>query len=154
MSADFKPTLDGYKDLKPFVFWAQTTLPTVFDDSLSYYEVLTKLAKMVNVLLENTDTAEHNIEALATVFGQLQDYVNHYFDSLDVSAEVDAKLDNMVADGTLDAIIQPIVEHYTSEVIDDVVHSQLSNVVSEQIGPEVANQIDRPRCKRAAAICR
>ena len=142
MAADFKPTLDGYKDLKPFVFWAQTTLPTVFDDSLSYYEVLTKLTKMVNVLLENTDTAEHNIEALATVFTQLQDYVNHYFDSLDVSAEVDKKLDEMVADGTLNEIILPIVQHYTEEIIDDVVHEQLSAVVSEQIGPEVANQID------------
>ena len=142
MSADFKPTLDGYKDLKPFVFWAQTTMPTVFDDSLSYYEVLTKLTKMVNVLLENTDTAEHNIEAIAAVFAQLQNYVNHYFDSLDVSAEVNKRLDLMVEDGTLDAMILPIVEHYTSEVIDDVVHAQLSEVVSEQIGGAVANQID------------
>lgn len=114
----------------------------MFDDSLSYYEVLTKLTKMVNVLLENTDTAEHNIEVIAETYIKLQDYVNHYFDSLDVSAEVDNRLDEMVEDGTLDAIIQPIVEHYTSEVIDDVVHAQLSAVVSEQIGGAVAEQID------------
>ena len=142
MSADFKPTLDGYKDLKPFVFWAQTTMPTVFDDSLSYYEVLTKLTKMVNVLLENTDTAEHNIEAVVEVFEQLQDYVNHYFDDLDVTEEVNAKLDQMAEDGTLSEIIMPLIARYLDETVPEIVDARLSVVVHDQLPDVVSQQID------------
>lgn len=143
MGADFKPVLDGYANLRPFMFWAQTTLPTVFDDSLSYYEVLTKLCKMVNVLLENTDTAEHNIEAIADAYGKLQDYVNHYFDTADFQDEVNAKLDEMAEDGTLSNLLEPFVTSEVSELISGVVSEQLPDVVSEQIGDAVADQVDQ-----------
>ena len=142
MSADFKPNLSGYTELRPFVFWAQTTMPTVFDDSLSYYEVLTKLTRMINVLLENTDTAEHNIEAIAHVFAQLQDYVNHYFDSLDVQEEVEAAIDKMVEDGTLQAIISGVVETVVDEQLDGTVANQLPAVVTEQLPDVVAPMVD------------
>lgn len=103
--ADFAPTLGALKDLRPFVFWAQTTLPTVFDDSLSYYEVLTKLCKMVNTMLENEDTNAENIEALATAYQELQDFTNNYFENLDVTQEINDKLDALVADGTIPNLV-------------------------------------------------
>lgn len=143
MGADFKPVLDGYANLRPFMFWAQTTLPTVFDDSLSYYEVVTKLCKMINVLLENTDTAEHNIEAIAEVFSQLQDYVNHYFDDLDIQPAVDAKLDEMVEDGTLDRLIAPLVSVVAEADLPGIVDEKLPAVVADQITDVVAEQVDQ-----------
>ena len=103
--ADFAPTLGALKDLRPFVFWAQTTLPTVFDDSLSYYEVLTKLCKMVNSLLENEDTNAENIEALATAYQELQDFTNEYFENLNVDEEISNKLEEMYTDGRLSEIV-------------------------------------------------
>lgn len=99
--ADFAPELGALKSLRPFVFWAQTTLPTVFDDSLSYYEVLTKLTKMVNTLLENEDTNAENIAALAEAYQELEDFTNNYFENLDVTQEINDKLDELVADGTI-----------------------------------------------------
>ena len=99
--ADFAPELGALKSLRPFVFWAQTTLPTVFDDSLSYYEVLTKLCKMVNTLLENEDTNAENITALAEAYQELEDFTNNYFENLDVTQEINDKLDELVADGTI-----------------------------------------------------
>lgn len=36
----------------PFRFWSQKVLPLVYDDSLSYYEVLCKLTKKINELVE------------------------------------------------------------------------------------------------------
>lgn len=40
----------------PFKFWCHKVLPLVYDDSLSYYEFLCKLAKEIN------DISEHNVE--------------------------------------------------------------------------------------------
>jgi len=102
--ADFAPELGALKSLRPFVFWAQTTLPTVFDDSLSYYEVLTKLCKMVNTLLENEDTNAENITALAEAYQELEDFTNNYFENLDVTQEISDKLDAMFNSGELGQI--------------------------------------------------
>lgn len=134
MAADFSPELGAYKSLKPFVFWAQATLPTVFDDSLSYYESVSKLTKMINTLLENVDTSEKNIERLAQAYDELQGYVNAYFDNLDVQNEINNKLDSLAQDGTLSNLIEPF--------LPDIVASQLGDVVDDQIGDVVADQID------------
>lgn len=40
-------------DLKPFWFWCQKVLPLVYDDSLSYYEVLCKVMNYMNKIIEN-----------------------------------------------------------------------------------------------------
>lgn len=41
------------KDLKTFKFWCQKVLPLVYDDSLSYYELLCKVVDYINNLIEN-----------------------------------------------------------------------------------------------------
>ena len=38
----------GYSTLKPFRFWCQKVLPLVYDDSLSYYELLNKVVNYLN----------------------------------------------------------------------------------------------------------
>lgn len=38
--------------IKPFKFFSQKVLPLVYDDSLSYYEVLCKLTNKINELVE------------------------------------------------------------------------------------------------------
>ena len=39
------------KKLTPFKFWCQKVLPTVYDDSLSYYEYLGKLNEYLNEVI-------------------------------------------------------------------------------------------------------
>ena len=141
MAADFKPELGAYKSLKPFVFWAQTTLPTVFDDSLSYYESVSKLAKMINTLLENVDTSEQNIEKLAQAYDELQGYVNTYFDNLDVQNEINNKLDSLAEDGTLSDLIEPFLPDIVASQIGDVVGEQIGGTVAEQIGDVIEEQL-------------
>ena len=41
--ANFTPTMQGYTGQGSFRFWCQTVLPLVYDDSLSYYELLNKV---------------------------------------------------------------------------------------------------------------
>lgn len=104
-SADFTTPLGQYHDLSPFRMWCQKVIPLVYDDSLSYYEVLCKLTMYINTLLENVETMEGNIAALHAAYVQLQNYVNTYFDNLDVQQEINNKLDEMASDGTLSGII-------------------------------------------------
>lgn len=66
-------------------------LPQVYGDELSYYELLNKVVEKLN--------------AMGITVNELIDYVNTYFDSKDWQQMVNNKLDSMVADGTLDNII-------------------------------------------------
>lgn len=45
-----------YKDMERLRFWCQKVLPTVYDDSLSYYELLTKVVQYLNDTVENVNT--------------------------------------------------------------------------------------------------
>lgn len=85
-------------DLKPFRFWCQKVLPTVYDDSLSYYELLCKTVDYLNKTMSNVDELNNN-------FTILKDFVDNYFTNLDISAEVDKKLDEMAESGQLDNIL-------------------------------------------------
>ena len=109
MGANFTPTLDGYSGQGAFRFWCQKVLPLVYDDSLSYMELLAKVVNYLNNTISDVANAEENISKLANAYEELQDYVNEYFDNLDVTSEVENILDRMATDGTLNDIIEPLV---------------------------------------------
>ena len=46
--ADYTPQLTGYTGQGAFRFWCQKVLPIVYDDSLSYYELLNKVVNYLN----------------------------------------------------------------------------------------------------------
>ena len=50
----------------PFKWWVQSVMPLVFDDSLSYYEVLAKLTKYIEGLTGDVEQIE---KILATIEG-------------------------------------------------------------------------------------
>lgn len=104
--ANFTPTLGDYKDLHPFRFWCQKVLPLVYDDSLSYYELLCKVVDYLNKTMEDVDTLEGDVTNLHKAYGQLQDYINNYFNTLDVQEEINNKLDLMANNGTLNILLQ------------------------------------------------
>lgn len=104
--ANFTPTLGDYKDLQPFRFWCQKVLPLVYDDSLSYYELLCKVVDYLNKTMEDVGTLEGDVTNLHKAYEQLQDYVNNYFNTLDVQEEINNKLDLMANNGTLNILLQ------------------------------------------------
>lgn len=53
-------------------------------------------------------------------FTELHDYVMNYFAQLDLTQEVSDKLDQMAADGSLDALIQPLFDVYKAEIDGDI----------------------------------
>ncbi len=114
--ADFVPSIKGYSGQGAFRFWCQTVLPLVYDDSLSYYELLNKVVNYLNNLIKDTSTLEDNFQLLYEAFVLLQRYVNSYFDSLDVQEEINNKLDSMVCDGTFGRLLSNYLPFVTPQM--------------------------------------
>lgn len=113
--ADFTPSLGDYKALQPFRYWCQKVLPLVYDDSLSYYELLCKVVDYLNKTMEDVETLHGDVTALHAAYEELQSYVNNYFSSLDVQEEINNKLDSMASDGTL----YNIIKQYTDPIVNE-----------------------------------
>lgn len=117
--ADFTPTLGNYNDLQPFRFWCQKVLPLVYDDSLSYYELLCKVVDYLNKTLEDVDVLEGDVTGLHEAYKKLQGYVNDYFSTLDVQKEINNKLNIMSIDGTLSVLIAPFITQNSNPIFVD-----------------------------------
>lgn len=108
---NFAPIMAGYTGQKPFKFWCQTTLPMVYDESLSYYELLCKVVNYINNLISDTGALESNVTGLNNAYLQLQDFVNNYFDSTDFQQLVDNNLDEMAENGTLLVLVSGALQN-------------------------------------------
>ena len=118
-------------------------LPTAYLESMSYYEAITFL---VNYLSNNVIPALNNngevVEELQQKFTELKNYVETYFDNLDVQEEINNKLDEMAEDGSLTQLIKdyvdPIYSAYETRInanidsfesdVNDSINSFESNV--------------------------
>ena len=104
-------------NIKPFQFFTQAILPLDYDDTLSYYECLAKVTAKLNETINVVDVNNENMQSLHDAYVQLESFVNSYFDNLDVQAEIDNKLDEMVTDGTLLELIQPFVDDEIADAV-------------------------------------
>lgn len=117
--ADFTPGRGYYRDLAPFRYWCQKVLPLVYDDSLSYYELLCKVVDYLNKTMEDVTTLNSDVTALHAAYVELQSYVNDYFSTLDVQVEIDHKLDNMASSGSLSRLLEPFIPDLVSGWLAD-----------------------------------
>lgn len=102
--------------MKPFRFWVQTALPLVYDDSLSYYELLCKVIDYINNFITTENQFAETIEEYTAKVDQIQQYVDGYFESSDFQQLVDDALDQMAEDGDFDTIITTILEAYEQQI--------------------------------------
>lgn len=132
--------MNEIKPLTPFRFWAQKVIPLVYDESLSYYELLCKVIEYLNTtgidfneLLENFNEFSEDMtgkfDDLSGEFDDLKEWTEHEFPEF-----VNDKLDEMAEDGTLTALIAPYLPFVTPEmfgckgdgVTDDTVNFQIA----------------------------
>lgn len=66
------------RDLPYFKFWCQKVIPLVYDDSLSYYEVLCKVVKYINDLIDSDKEIVENIEGLRAELATVQEWINNF----------------------------------------------------------------------------
>ena len=115
--------------ISPFKFWCQKVLPLVYDDSLSYYELLCKVVKYLNEVIGNLNSTNENFEELVKMYDELKSYVDNYFANLDVQNEINVKLDKMAEDGTLATIINQQIFEQLNERIAALEKPALSDSV-------------------------
>lgn len=74
------------------------TTPFVYDNNISLLELVRRLYKFVNELATC-------VQELDKEFSNLKEYVDNYFNNLDISSEIKTVLNEMIDDGTLAEII-------------------------------------------------
>ena len=94
--------------LKPFKRFCITLgeIPTSYLESMTYYETLVWLCNYLNKIIEPS------LKETQEIVTELQEFVLHYFDNLDVQEEINNKLDEMAEDGYFQDLVENIVGHY------------------------------------------
>lgn len=110
MGVNYTPEPNPYFEMNPFRFWCQKVLPLAYDDALSYYEVLCKLSEYLNEMLSNVEGLKGDVDNLRKAFEALQEWVNNYFENLDIKGDIKETIIEMVNDGTLTEILKPYID--------------------------------------------
>ena len=66
------------RDLKHFIFWCQKVIPLVYDESLSYYEVLCKCVDYINKLIDSDKEIVDSIDDLKADMVQVQEWIDSF----------------------------------------------------------------------------
>ena len=104
-----------------FTNYIYKAIPLAFDESMSYYETLCGLLSYLRdtVIPALNNNADSIIE-VQNLMTELQNYVDNYFDNLDVQQEINNKLDEMAQNGTLTTLIsdymQPFIDNQNDEI--------------------------------------
>ena len=61
-----------------FRFWCYKVLPLVYDDSLSYYEILCKMVTYINNLIETDKVQNDEINKLKQQVQEVQNWINNF----------------------------------------------------------------------------
>jgi len=92
-----------YSTIEGFNFWCQKILPLVYDESLSYYEVLCKMQSKLNEVINNQNN-------LNEAFNKLLEWIDSQLENY-----VDDKLQGWLDDGTLENLISSLGQIYHYE---------------------------------------
>ena len=120
------PDANTYNKIGAFRFWCQKVLPLVYDDSLSYYELLNKVVNYLNNMISDLNKMGTDIETFTAAYAELNNYVKNYFTNLDVQEEINNKLDDMASTGALDNLIRPYVDTILPDEVGDWLSEHLT----------------------------
>ena len=112
----------NYKPLPPFKGWVIENFPFIEADfdAITNYELICKITGYLNDVIANENLTEEVVNNCIDAFNTLKNYVDDYFDNLDVQEEINNKLDQMATDGSLTnlikAYVDPIYEAYETSI--------------------------------------
>lgn len=97
----------NFKQLVLMNLQALTNFPYIEKDfdAVTDYELLCLVVNHLNEVIKNSNEQNTVIQNLYNAFVALKDYVDNYFENLDIQEEIDNKLDEMAASGELADII-------------------------------------------------
>ena len=136
MAIDTTTSVD-VQTLTPFKKFIMTigNLPTSYLESMTYAELLMWFCNYLQeTVIPTVNNNAEAVEELQGLYEQLKEYVNDYFDNLDVQEEINNKLDDLVEDGTLTQLIgnyvQPVLNEFEEEV-NSTLNTQTQNISTQ-----------------------
>ena len=66
------------RSMRHFRFWCQSVLPLVYDDSLSYYEVLCKVVEYINKLIDTDKEIFKDLDELKAELLVVQKWIDDF----------------------------------------------------------------------------
>ena len=66
------------RPMRHFRFWCQSVLPLVYDDSLSYYEVLCKVVDYINKLIDTDKEIFEDLDGLRKDLEVVQSWIENF----------------------------------------------------------------------------
>ena len=140
--------------LRPFKMQVLQSFPFIDEDfdALTNYELLCKVVEYINKVAHNQEIIDENNKELYNGYLELKDYVDNYFDNLDVSEEINNKLDAMAEDGYFDELVHNYIKTFNlyisnypkqdgesddserlQRIIDDGIENGNANVIIDEL---------------------
>lgn len=103
------------KNLTPFKLCVLQNFPFIEADfdAVTNYQLLCKVVEYLNMVIDNNNKQNDNINQLEQNFITLHNYVNNYFNNLDVQEEINKKIDELITTGEFNSFLSGI---YTPEM--------------------------------------
>lgn len=90
--------MSAFERVKTFKFWCQKVLPLVYDDSISYYEVLCKVVDYINALIETDNEIFATLDKMRADIAVLQNWVDNF-------------------DNNVEAMLREIIDRYIATMV-------------------------------------
>lgn len=105
-----------YKELTPFKWYVLQNFPFIEADfdMITEYQLYCKVVEYLNNTIDNMNLTGEQMENVTNAFIELKDFVDNYFNNLDVQEEINNKLNDMVEDGTMNELIAPYLDIFTN----------------------------------------
>lgn len=118
-----------YKNLSPFKWFVLENFPFIEADfdALTEWQLFCKIGKEMNKIIDSQNIVGEQAENLTNAFNELQNYVNNYFDNLDVQEEINNKLNEMAESGELQNIIGEFLRINSQLIFNSVSDMKSSN---------------------------
>lgn len=96
-----------YRRLYPFKWFVLQNFPFIEEDfdAITNYQLYCKIVEYLNEVIKNTNKTGEELETLVNSFNALTQYVDNYFDNLDIQTEINNKLDEMAEGGELTELL-------------------------------------------------
>ena len=121
LPTSYLETMTYYEMLVWFInFLRDNIIPTVNGNGEAVEELQNVVMSLQNYINKYKDLIDSDVE-------ELEDYMNNYFENLDVQEEINNKLDEMLKDGVLEQIIEQFLQ-LTSLICFDNVADMKSSV--------------------------
>ena len=133
----------NYKNLTPFKGWVIENFPFIEADfdAITNYQLICKVTEYLNTVIYNQNQVQNLSNELVDGYNNLLNYVNNYFNNLDVQEEINNKLDDLVNDGTLTTLIgnyvQPLINEQNEQL--NSMQTQINSVTN--YNPLVASSV-------------